>query len=236
MSSNENSLAGFGENQAAAYDQRFAKLAPLREALYLMMKTILADLPADARILCVGAGTGLELAALSQHFPGWRFTAVEPSTPMLKICQQRVDQLGITSRCNFHGGYLDSLPPGETFDAATSLLVSQFVLEREQRRNFFRQIAARLQPGGYLVSSDLAGRIGSEDYEHQLDVWLMLMEHAGIPSDMVQNMRTAYGRDVSILPPEDIGALIASSGFEEPVHFLQTMMIHGWFTRSRTDR
>lgn len=78
----------FGEAHAAAYDQRFAKLAPMRDALHLLIGAVLADLPADARILSVGAGTGHELIYLARKFPQWRFAVVEPSAPMLEICRQ----------------------------------------------------------------------------------------------------------------------------------------------------
>src|SRR3712207_7126151 len=52
------------------------------------------------------------------------------------------------SRCAFHAGYLDSLPPAEAFDVATALLVSQFILDRAARSGLFRGIGERLRPGG----------------------------------------------------------------------------------------
>ncbi|RYD68316.1 MAG: class I SAM-dependent methyltransferase, partial [Verrucomicrobiaceae bacterium] len=89
MSTPTPSLTVFGPEQAAAYDARFAKFAPMRDALHLLAGSILATLPEDARILCVGAGTGAEVLALAQRFPHWRFTAVEPSAPMLELCRQK---------------------------------------------------------------------------------------------------------------------------------------------------
>ena len=98
------------------YDERFAAIAPMRDTLHLLTRAILGDLPADARILCVGAGTGLELLDLARAFPRWRFTAVEPATPMLNRCREKAAEAGVASRCTFHEGYLDSLPPAEPFD------------------------------------------------------------------------------------------------------------------------
>jgi tRNA (cmo5U34)-methyltransferase len=99
---NQKTLIVFDQERAAAYDQDAAKLAPLVEALHFLIRLILADLPADARILCVGAGTGTELINLAQTFPQWHFTAVEPAAPMLDICRQRAEECGIASRCTFH--------------------------------------------------------------------------------------------------------------------------------------
>jgi tRNA (cmo5U34)-methyltransferase len=88
----------FGREMAASYDKMNAIFAPLRDPLNFLIRLILAELPIDARILCVGVGTGSELIDLAQAFPQWQFTAVEPSAPMLDICRQRVEQIGITSR------------------------------------------------------------------------------------------------------------------------------------------
>lgn len=223
--------AAFGPEHAAAYDQRYAKLSAMRDALHLLISAVFADLPADAQILCVGAGTGHELIYLAQKFPQWRFTAVEPSAPMLEVCRRKAEAGGIASRCVFHEGYLDSLPPTEAFDAATSLLVSQFILSREARISFFRTIAERLRPGGFLASADLASDTVSATYQSLLDVWIRLMRETGSAPEQLEKMRETYARDVAVLPVEEIGSIIASGGFALPVLFLQTGLIHAWYAQ-----
>lgn len=223
--------AAFGPEHAAAYDQRFAKLAPMRDALHLLISAVFADLPAEARILCVGAGTGHELVYLAQKFPQWLFAVVEPSAPMLEVCRRKADERGITSRCVFHEGYVDALPPSESFDAATSLLVSQFILAPDDRTAFFRAIARRLRPGGYLVSADLASDTASETYQSLLEVWIRLMRETGSAPEQLEKMRVTYGRDVAVLPADQVSDIIASGGFERPVLFLQTCLIHAWFAQ-----
>jgi tRNA (cmo5U34)-methyltransferase len=117
--------------QAASYDAQRAKTAPITDCLYFLLESLFAGLPANARILCVGVGTGAELAHLAKKNPGWQFTAVEPSGSMLDVCRQRARKEGFASRCHFHEGYLDSLPATEPHDAATCFLVSQFILDRQ---------------------------------------------------------------------------------------------------------
>lgn len=127
----------FDKEQAAAYDERFAKLAPLKDSLHLLIRILFSELPERARILCVGVGTGAELIALAKAFPGFEFAAVEPSEPMLEVCKQRAREEGIASRCTFHNGFVHTLPASEPYDAATSILVSQFLVQRADRVGFF---------------------------------------------------------------------------------------------------
>ncbi len=219
----------FDQAHAESYDQRFVKLAPLRDALQLLVSAVLADLPAEARVLCVGAGTGQELIYLGLKFPQWRFAVVEPSAPMLAVCRRKAGDQGISSRCTFHEGYLETLPASDDFDAATSLLVSQFILDPADRARFFRNIADRLKPGGYLVSADLAAGTDSAGYRNLLEVWLRLMRETGSTPEQIAKLPAAYERDVAILSVSQMSAMIAASGFGPPVQFLQTALIHGWY-------
>lgn len=217
---------------AASYDERFAGMAPLRDALHLVVRFALAPLPESARILCVGVGTGLELASLARHFPTARFVGVDPSGPMLEQCRRRVDEEGLSSRCEVHEGYLDSLPDSEPFEAATSLLVSQFVVDVDARLGFFRQIARRLRPGGLLVTADLANP-GSEPL---WQLWLrMQADSAGLTPEEVGVRWAAQASRVAVLPPEEIERLLVSAGFEPPAQVYQGALIRGWRAR-RPDR
>jgi tRNA (cmo5U34)-methyltransferase len=218
------------DQQAPSYDQQWAKMAAIRDGLNLLVGAVFADLPADAQVLCVGAGTGVEILYLAQRFPGHRFTAVEPSAPMLEVCRRRMQEHDIASRCTFHNGYVESLPPSEPFDAATSFLVSQFILDTGARSEFFRAIAKRLRPGSYLASADLAADIDSSAYQSLLEVWLRMMRAGDVAPEMMERVRAAYGRDVAVLPPERIGAIIASGGFKTPIPFFQGGLIHAWYT------
>lgn len=219
------------DQQAAGYDERWEKMAPIREGLHFLLESVFAELPADARILCVGVGTGAELAHLAHKFAGWRFTAVEPSGAMLDLCRQRAERDGFASRCHFQEGYLDSLSMDNQPDAATCFLVSQFILEQDARSEFFRTIAHRLRPGGILASSDLASDTGSHEYEALLRAWLKMMASAGNPAEGLERMRAAYAKDVAILPPEAVASIIKAGGFEFPVRFFQAGLISAWFAK-----
>lgn len=224
--------ATFNQQAASAYDSQWARLAPFRDGLHLLVAAVLAELPVDARILCVGAGTGAEILSLAEKFPGWRFTAVEPSAPMLDVFRRKAQEQGIASRCTFHEGYLDSLPSCEPFDAATSLLVSHFILQQDERTGFFRGIRQRLRPNGILINSDLTSDTDAPHYGALLEVWMRTMAGADLSQEKQEQMRAAYRRDVAILAPEIVAGMMASGGFDTPVQFYQCGLIHGWFARA----
>jgi tRNA (cmo5U34)-methyltransferase len=217
------------DQQASSYDKQWEKLAPIRDALFFLLESVFADLPANARVLCVGLGTGAELFHLAKTFPLWSFTAVEPSGAMLELCRHRAKTEGFVSRCYFHEGYLESLPLMDRHDAATCFLVSQFILEQEARSEFFRAIANRFQPGGVLASSDLAS--GVSDYEPLLNTWLTIMSGTQVSPERLERMRAAYAKDVAILSPKVIATIIESGGFETPVQFFQAALLHAWFSK-----
>ena len=221
------------DKQASSYDQQWSKMAPINDALHLLTSAVLSELPPQAHILCVGAGTGAEMLYLAQKFPEWQFTAVEPSTAMLDVLQRRAEEHGISARCVFHGGYLDSLPSNDSFDGATAFLVSQFIMERHLRSQFFASIAERLRPEGILLSSDLAGDVAATDCQNLLDVWFRVMTGSGALAspEGIKRMREAYRRDVAVLPPRDVRDIITHGGFDAPVLFFQAGMIHAWYAQ-----
>lgn len=219
------------DQQAANYDKQWAKTAAIKDCLYFLLESMFAELPADARILCVGVGTGAELAHLAGKHPEWRFTAVEPSGPMLDICRQRAKAEGFDARCYFHEGYLDSLPALEPHDAATCFLVSQFILDQDARSSFFAEISSRLKPEGVLASSDLASDIQSPEYDVLLRAWMNMMAASDVSLEAMNRMRQAYAKDVGVLPPNRIVSIIAAGGFEKPVLFFQAGLIHAWLSR-----
>ena len=227
----QHELDALFDQQAAGYDAQWARMAPIRESLLFLLETVFADLPEDARLLCVGVGTGAEMAHLARRFPRWRFLALDPSPRMIDACRARAERDGFADRCEFHAGLVETLPEGAAFDSATCLLVSQFLLDRAARTAFYAEIARRLRSGGVLAWADLAWDTAAADYPAMLRLWLRTMSGAGLDADAIERMRAAYAHDVAILPPDDVAALVANAGFEAPLRFHQAGMIHGWCAR-----
>lgn len=230
MSTESPSPVLFDAARAATYDEHSARIAPLRDPLLLITRLALAGLPPDAHVLCVGVGTGIELVDLAQAFPGWHFTGVEPAPAMLAVCRKKVEAMQLGERCVLHEGYLDSLPPQAPFDAATAILVSQFQVRPGARVRFFAEIAARLRPGGALVSADLATGPSPAAFDRLFALWGRALSLTGISAEQIAAMRALYGRDVAVVDPAEVARIIADAGFDPPVQCYQGLLIHGWYT------
>ena len=227
----QHELDALFDRQAAGYDTQWVRMAPIRESLHFLLETVFADLPVDARLLCVGAGTGAEIAHLAKRFPRWRFLALDPAPEMIAKCRERAERDGFADRCEFHAGLVETLPDTAAFDGATCFLVSQFFLDTRARTAFFAQIGRRLRPGGMLAWADLAWDTTAPDYPEMLRLWMRTMSGAGLDDETLERMRAGYARDVAILPPDKVATLVADAGFEAPLRFHQAGMIHGWCAR-----
>jgi tRNA (cmo5U34)-methyltransferase len=230
---NQDELKALFDQQAASYDTQWAKTLPIRSCLHLLLDSVFAELPPNARILCVGVGTGAELAHLARNHPDWRFTAIDPSGAMLDVSRQLAEKEGFVARCDFHHGYIESLPAAEEFDASTCFLVSQFILDPHVRSEFFREISRRLKSGGLLASSDLASDIESAEYEVLLRAWMNMMAAADISPEGIDRLRKAYAKDVGVRSPNSVASIIKAGGFELPVQFFQAGLIHAWLSKRR---
>mmetsp|Transcript_2166 Transcript_2166/g.2461 ORF Transcript_2166/g.2461 Transcript_2166/m.2461 type:complete len:250 (+) Transcript_2166:22-771(+) len=219
---------------AVSYDETFAALQPWKDSIHLCCRFILANLPKKANILCVGAGTGSELSYLAKAYPGWNFTAVEPEEAMLRICKGRAEKEGYADRCRFHTGFLDSLPLVENeFDAATSLLVSHFIVEKQERVGFFKEIAKRLKLGGRLISADLAFPGPMSSFSEHKEMWRDSFLFCGMPMEQANSFISSLGKRVAVLPCDEVAQIIADGGFDPPIQCNQNILMHTWYTNRR---
>lgn len=91
----------------------------------------------------------MELKALAEASPAWRFTGVDPSPEMLALAIRTLGDLAC--RANLVQGFIESAPDIE-FDGATCLLTLHF-LPLEERLRSFRELKRRLRPGAPLVTA-----------------------------------------------------------------------------------
>jgi len=216
----------FVGSKAAAYDAARAPLAWVYGALHLCADAALSPLPDEARVLCVGAGTGDELIHLARAHPEWTFAVVEPSAGMIALCHEKAERAGISSRCTFFEGYVELVPEAASFDAALCLFVSYFLLDPGERQALFAAIGNRLRNGGLLINAELTGDMSTSAYAMLRDAWVAMHRATG------RDMTPEYlGRDVAVNSAEEIEAMLGRAGFSESTVIYQALLISAWCSR-----
>ncbi|RDJ23518.1 class I SAM-dependent methyltransferase [Bosea caraganae] len=178
---------------------------------------------APAHILVVGAGGGgQEIVTTGALEPAWRFTALDPSEPMLDLAVAKLRQHGLLDRTEIHLGYIDDLPVEARFDAATLIGVLHHIPGDQPKRELLRALAARLKPGAPLV---LAGnRYAYASRPLLLAAWAerWRMHGAGVDEVQAKLGKILQGAD----PPHSeaaVATLLKEAGFEPPTWFFASL-------------
>jgi tRNA (cmo5U34)-methyltransferase len=222
----------YDEQWAQRYDDMAKASLPGYEAIHRLVTAVfLSRLPDEANILVVGAGTGTEILHLGSKKSAWRFVAIEPAEAMMAACQHRVAQAGLGDRVIFHPGLLDTLRSQESFDGATSILVSHHIMEEQQRIDFFRQIANRLKPGASFVTADLFGDLTSEEFQLLQPIWRQQGISSGLPESALDTGVEKFGKELALAPESRIDDYLQQAGFAAPTLIFRSLMYGAWLTR-----
>ncbi|GAA5053471.1 class I SAM-dependent methyltransferase [Erythrobacter westpacificensis] len=211
---------------AEAYDQRNSGLQPIADSLHFLMGLVLDRLPEQARILCVGVGTGAEILALANDHPGWTFTGVDPSAEMLEVGRRRLKDAGVLDRCRLVQGYVGDVTDTD-FDAAVSLLDAHFI-KADERPAFYRAIYDRLKPGGCFISAEISAALDAPEFPLMLDNWKQVQRLMGASNESLAKLEGMLRTTLGVVSPADTEALWRDAGFPLPVPFFQAFMVRGW--------
>lgn len=233
------SAAKFDSSRAGEYETQSQIALAGYDACHELSACMLAaalGAGSAASILVVGAGGGAqEIITAGRLEPNWRFTAVDPSQPMLDLAVQRLGAAGFAKRTEVQLGYVDDLPADATFDAATLIGVLHHLPGAEAKARILRSIAQRLKPGAPLI---LAGNYYA--YASQpllLAAWGERWRMHGASAEEVKAKlgKILQGAD----PPRSEAAVLAlleGTGFAEPVRFFGSLFWGAWLARRAGER
>jgi tRNA (cmo5U34)-methyltransferase len=188
-----------------------------------------------ARVLVAGAGGGArEIVTAAALEPGWRFTAVDPSVPMMELAVERLREAGLLGRTDVVLGTVDDLPAADAYDAATLIGVLHHVPGDDAKIALLRSLAARVKPGAPLI---LAGNYRPyASHPLLLAAWGERWRMHGAAPDEV---RAKLGRILEGADPpaseEALAALLAEAGFGPPTRFFASLFWGAWITVRRPD-
>jgi tRNA (cmo5U34)-methyltransferase len=190
-----------------------------------MATVLLAErVPAEGRVLVLGAGGGLELKAFAEAHPRWHFDGVDPSTEMLKLAEKTLGRL--VSRVNLHNGFIDVAPQGP-FDGATCILTMHFV-SREERKRMASEIHRRLNPGAPFIVMHLSVPQNGNERAVWLSRYAAYAISSGIEVELASKARKAVDSQLTILSPEADKEILEAAGFSGVELFFVGFAFRGW--------
>ena len=225
--SQEHFIQHFNDAEATArYQDGPRRFVPGLDGLHRMTGLLLAEkAPADARVLVLGAGGGLELKALADAHPGWSFVGVDPAGEMLRLAERT---LGTDmDRVELVEGYIEDAPDGP-FDAATCLLTLHF-LKEAARTETVRQVHRRLKPGAPFVAAHSSfPQAPAQERGQWLDRYAAFAVASGADPEQTQQARAAVDASLNMMSPEQDEAVLRAGEFTGVQMFYAALTWRGW--------
>lgn len=207
------------------YAERTARVVPGLRDMHRMAGLLLAErVPDHGRVLVVGAGGGMELTALAETHPGWRFDGVDPAPDMLALAREALGPLA--TRVRLHEGYVDDAPAGP-FDGATCLLTLHF-LAREERLRTMREVRRRLAPGAPFVVAHHSFPTTEAGQARWLARNAAYSVAMGMPARRAEQSIAVMKERLPVLSPREDEAVLREAGFTDVELFYAAFTFRGW--------
>lgn len=222
-------------NQAHAgrYLETIARKIPGYSLIYGMAEQLitahLGDGYGETHLMVVGAGGGEEIVRFGCKHEDWRFQGVDPSSSMLEMTRQRVEENRMAKRVALLQGTVHELAQGMIYDAASCLLVLHFVEELAPKKELLLQIASRLKPGAPFVLALISGDAGSAAFRIQMEAWRKHMRSNGIPEEEWERFSQSMGDGCHPIPEYVLRELLQAAGFRKVTRYFRAFLVEGWF-------
>ncbi|NJM19544.1 MAG: class I SAM-dependent methyltransferase [Richelia sp. RM2_1_2] len=222
----------FDQNPPVAgseYDNMAPLVLPGYEAMHQMTLACLqANLPADANILVVGAGTGMELVKFGKGNSKWQILGVDPSEKMLTIAQEKIQQHNLSEQVKLFQGYTDDLADTSIYDAATSILVMHFIPDDGGKLAFLQSIAQRMKSSSAFILVDVFGEKGTDDFQQIISIIKEFWQERGIPEAKQIELLETMEQGVYPISETRVLELLQQAGFSKVIRFYTGLWVGGW--------
>ena len=201
-------------------------VSSFRQALALLQ----GRLGPRARLLVVGAGTGIEIVTFKRAEPGWRLTGVDLSAQMLDIAEHRVREAGVEAGVTLIHGTVDDLAEND-FDAVTCFNVMHFLPDDGAKQALLRGISNRLAPGAPFVLFELHGDRAAPDFDELFTAWSRYWEIQGMGGPERVEFRARIDAGIHWASEPRIRELMARAGFKDVRRYFRSLLYGGWIAR-----
>lgn len=201
------------DKDAETYDQARPRLVPDLTPFYEVAVDLAATAAAGtaARVLDLGAGTGLLSAELAAALPEASFTLLDTSPRMLAVARSALALYAIRHE-TVEADMRDPLPPGPFQIVASALAVHH--LPHSSQRALYARIREILAPGGVFIHAEqVAGHANQLENLYD-EMWLRDVRNRGVSPKELTEARTRMAHDHPV-PVATHLEWLAEAGFRE---------------------
>jgi tRNA (cmo5U34)-methyltransferase len=222
-----NQESQFNIEKSSTYDELIKKVIPGHDTLHELAKFLLEDLLKDtSKILVAGCGTGQEIINLSKNNPNWKFVGFDPSEKMLSMAIDSLKANNCEKRVHLIEGFINDVKE-INFDAATAILVLQFLPSNEDIQKFLDGISSKLKPGSPIILVYLEGSFETRDYSVLNSAWKYQQYRTRNDSQAVNDEFNQREKGTTLVSQEQIEACLETAGFSAPLRFFQAYLLTG---------
>lgn len=217
----------FNSDKSDAYDEKIMEAMPGYQISHAFTRYLLEDiLPGTSKILVSGCGTGKELVDYSINNLQWQFLGFDPSEKMLSMAREKVHANDCAERVHLLKGMIDDVFETD-FDAATSILVLQFLPSDEEIQRFLNNISAKLKPGAPLILVYMEGDKESNEYRILNSAWKAQQLSTRRDGLSVIEEFKQRDKDIRFISQGQIELSLNKAGFSKPLKFFQAYLLTG---------
>ncbi|WP_016950512.1 class I SAM-dependent methyltransferase [Anabaena sp. PCC 7108] len=211
------------------YDTMIQMALPGYEAMHNMALSILkANIPEKANLLIVGAGSGMELVKFSKGNSQWQMLGVDPSSNMLSIAQNKIDEYGLSEQIKLFAGYTQDLNTTSLYDAATCILVMHFLPDDGSKLALLKNISQRLKSSATFILVDIFGEKETDEFERMISIIKVYWKQMGMnPEKRIQGLETIK-KGVFTISEMRVVELLQQAGFGNILRFYTGLWVGGW--------
>ena len=218
----------FGDKHARVYDEKIQKVIRGYNEMHDLSYYLLKDnLPENARILVSGLGTGYEAITYAKKQEGWHIVGVDPAPEMITSSKNKITLLGLARKIEVVEGRVENIEENN-FDAATSILVMQFLKDNGDKERYLWNISEKLRKGAKLIIIDLEGKKGSEKFCLLLSAWKKHQYTTRDDKEQIDKDFKHVDSDLQFIPEERIIDLLKATGFTKVCKFYKSFLFGGY--------
>ena len=227
MIKNKNREDRFNSENSNAYDELINIIIPGYQRSHELAQYLLEDsLQNSSKILIAGCGTGKEIIDFSKNNLHWQFLGFDPSEKMLQMAKEKLQINNCLERARLIRGVIDDVIETE-FDAATAILILQFLHSNEEIQRFITSISTKLKPEAPLILVYMEGSKETNEYSVLNSAWMTQQFRTRIDDQAVIDEFKRRDEEIKFIAQELIESYLDKAGFSKPIKFYQAYLLTG---------